>query len=229
MKVLITGATGIIGSASLRHCLNHPSITSVIALSRRPLPSSISNNPKLKTIISSDFKNYDEQTLSQISDADAMVFALGTSDGNEDANINYPLAFQEAFLRILKNMKDGNGKRFRYIHISGAFVEQDQSRSLLFYANPRRVKGRADTRTLELAQRNKDVWQAFLLRPGAVLTGKFYDRVVERVVGRRYTIRAEELGAFIADMVVHGSKEDGIVWNERIAAKGRELLENNGS
>ncbi|KAF2242506.1 hypothetical protein BU26DRAFT_127869 [Trematosphaeria pertusa] len=110
MKVLLTGASGIIGSVILKQCLQRPEITSVITLTRRPLPST---SPKCENIVVRDFKHWDSGLLDDIADADAMIWAMGTSGGNEEPNLNYPLAFQQAFLPTQKSP----GKRFRFIQL----------------------------------------------------------------------------------------------------------------
>jgi len=64
--------------------------------------------------------------------------ALGTSDNNRAANLDYPLAFQNSFIKVLEPRA---GKSpFRYIHLSGKLVEQDQDRSLWFLPVPRKAK-----------------------------------------------------------------------------------------
>jgi uncharacterized protein YbjT (DUF2867 family) len=40
MKVLILGATGLVGQSTLAQAVTHPAITQVIAPTRTPLPSS---------------------------------------------------------------------------------------------------------------------------------------------------------------------------------------------
>ena len=40
MKVLILGASGLVGNSALKQTLAHPSITEVIAPTRKPLPPS---------------------------------------------------------------------------------------------------------------------------------------------------------------------------------------------
>ena len=40
MKVLILGATGLVGQSTLVQAVAHPAITQVIAPTRKPLPSS---------------------------------------------------------------------------------------------------------------------------------------------------------------------------------------------
>jgi hypothetical protein len=64
--------------------------------------------------------------------------ALGTSDNTRAANLDYPLAFQNSFIKVLEPR---TGKApFRYIHLSGKFVEQDQDRSLWLLEVPRKTK-----------------------------------------------------------------------------------------
>jgi uncharacterized protein YbjT (DUF2867 family) len=71
MKVLFLGASGSIGSEALRQCLSHPKITSVIAFVRRPLPA---NNPKLQTVMISDFLKWSDDVLLPHVDAAAMIW-----------------------------------------------------------------------------------------------------------------------------------------------------------
>jgi uncharacterized protein YbjT (DUF2867 family) len=74
MKVILTGSSGFIGQEVLSQALAHPSITSIIALSRKPLPQSYTSNPKLKVVILDDFENYTPSVLSQLSGADSCIW-----------------------------------------------------------------------------------------------------------------------------------------------------------
>jgi nucleoside-diphosphate-sugar epimerase len=73
MKIILTGSTGVIGSAVLQKCLQNPSITSIVVLSRRPLSSHFSS-PKLKVIILTDFLTYPDDVLAQLDDAQACIW-----------------------------------------------------------------------------------------------------------------------------------------------------------
>jgi uncharacterized protein YbjT (DUF2867 family) len=74
MKFILTGCTGFIGSEVFFQCLRNPSITSIIALSRRPLPDYIANDPKLKVAIMEDFNSYPDALLHELSGADACIW-----------------------------------------------------------------------------------------------------------------------------------------------------------
>lgn len=71
MKVFITGSTGTVGGGVLQRCLSHPQITSVVALTRRPLEV---KNPKLNNIIHKDFLTYDDEVMAQLKGAEACIW-----------------------------------------------------------------------------------------------------------------------------------------------------------
>jgi hypothetical protein len=52
--------------------------------------------------------------------------------------LQYPRAFAEAIMPTLPK----TGKRFRYVHLTGATVERDQARQLWLKSNMRKIKVR---------------------------------------------------------------------------------------
>jgi hypothetical protein len=61
---------------------------------------------------------------------------MGTTAGDRMLEIEYPLAFGRAFEQVLREQK----KRFRYVHLSGATTERDQSKALYFKSEMRKIK-----------------------------------------------------------------------------------------
>lgn len=58
MKVLVTGATGMVGGGVLRECLLDPDVTEVITLGRRPAHEGNGpQSPKLRQIVHADLLN----------------------------------------------------------------------------------------------------------------------------------------------------------------------------
>lgn len=74
MKVLIVGASGMIGGEALLQCLANPQVSSVVAFVRRELPSDVSNNAKLKSVIVKDFSKWPEDLLLAHADAVGMIW-----------------------------------------------------------------------------------------------------------------------------------------------------------
>lgn len=71
MKVLLTGATGFVGQKILTLLLSHPSITTVLALSRRDLST---KHPKLRVLITENFLSYPDTVTSELKDVDACIW-----------------------------------------------------------------------------------------------------------------------------------------------------------
>ena len=72
MKVVLTGTTGFVGTEVMTQCLSQPAITSIVALSRRPIDSV--THPKLKVVILEDFTVYGEDVLKELEGAEACIW-----------------------------------------------------------------------------------------------------------------------------------------------------------
>ena len=70
MKVLLFGATGMVGQGVLRECLLDAEVTAVVTIGRRATGAA---NPKLREIVRQDLSNYDDMT-GKLSGFDACSF-----------------------------------------------------------------------------------------------------------------------------------------------------------
>lgn len=230
MKVLIAGATGTIGSEALLHCLDNPQVTSVVAFVRRPLAKDVQENAKLTAVLMEDFGEWPEDGLESVKDADAMIWALGTLDGDTTANLDYPMAFMSSFVRILQN-KTASGSqgseapsKFRFVYLSGQMVETDQSKGLHLIPAARKIKSVFETEALKFTEKHDKLWQTLIVRPGGVLPkDTIATSVLGLVIGKNWSIRVEELGTFLAYLAVHGSKHRTFFENEDILIKAQQL------
>ncbi|WP_299520236.1 NAD(P)H-binding protein [Winogradskyella sp.] len=76
-KVIITGATGMVGSIVLQHCLKNNQIEKVISITRRETNI---KDEKLIEVIHKDFLNY-ENIKDQFKDIDIAYFCIGVYTG----------------------------------------------------------------------------------------------------------------------------------------------------
>ncbi|RDL41825.1 Uncharacterized protein BP5553_01804 [Venustampulla echinocandica] len=222
MKLIVTGCTGFIGAEVLSQCLANPSITSVIALSRRELPDAVGDNPKLKVVIMKDFNSYSDSVLKQLSGADACIWCMGTTAGDKALEIDYPLAFGNAMSKTLPESK----KKFRHVHLSGALTERNQERSLWFLGNMRKVKGAGETTMLSFANKSETggMWETLIVKAGFVTNVQ--PKGLRDVIGPRISssIRVDELAATLMDAAMNGREVDTIDDNMAMVEKGRALL-----
>ena len=74
MKVIITGATGLVGGALVRACLSNDKISHAFVLTRKELPDDIAKNPKITVILHHDFSAYPPELLSQLAGAEGCLW-----------------------------------------------------------------------------------------------------------------------------------------------------------
>ena len=140
MKIVLTGATGFVGSEVLAQSLADPSIDRVVVLVRRPLGAT---HPKVKEIILADFLDY--STVTESLKADACIWCLGVSQfevSEEDyikVTVDYVMAAARAMLAINPNI--------RFCFLSGRAADHDE-RSRTLYG---RIKGRAERQLSQLS------------------------------------------------------------------------------
>ena len=120
MHLILTGATGLAGSAVLAHILSLPAgqVTRLSILSRKPvLMAEAANKPNIKYIHHNDFSSYPPDLLQELKGADGVVWALGISqtEANKEDYIkitkDYTLEAAKAFSGLSDN--------FKFIYVSG--------------------------------------------------------------------------------------------------------------
>ena len=79
-KIILSGVTGRIGKEVLAQALENSTITSVIALSRRPLPD-LAWHAKVEVLVLKDFKMYPDDIVGKLIDADGCIwyYSRGTA------------------------------------------------------------------------------------------------------------------------------------------------------
>lgn len=75
MRVIITGATGMVGEGVLFECLEHPDVTEILIIGRK---SYHANHPKLKELVIPDFSEL-ENHLHDLKEYDACFYCAGIS------------------------------------------------------------------------------------------------------------------------------------------------------
>jgi uncharacterized protein YbjT (DUF2867 family) len=152
-KVIISGATGMIGSLILQRCLDSNEVNEIISITRR---KSGRTHPKLKEKILTDFNNY--HTLrNELSDANAAFFCLGVYTGQlpddqfRQITFDYAIAFAEA-------AKEAN-PNIILCFLSGAGADLKEKSRLSFA----RYKGMAENHLLQLQFKYLNIF-----RPGYI-------------------------------------------------------------
>lgn len=78
MHLILTGATGLVGTACLQQMLTNNAVTRVSILSRRAVPMA-EGHAKANVIIHKDFNQYPPELMTRLEGATGCVWALGVS------------------------------------------------------------------------------------------------------------------------------------------------------
>ena len=80
MHLILTGATGLVGSGVLDAMIKAKDISKISILSRRPVKmAEDANDPRIDVILHKDFEKYDSELLRKLRGANGVVWALGIS------------------------------------------------------------------------------------------------------------------------------------------------------
>ena len=152
MKVIVFGATGMVGQAVLRECLLDPETREVLVVGRAPTGK---REPKLREIVQSDLFDL-TAVADQLSGADACFFCVGVaSTGMKEAD--YRRVTYDLTLSVAAELAELNPDS-TFVYVSGMGTDStEQGRSMWA-----RVKGRTENALLALPL------QAYMFRPGYI-------------------------------------------------------------
>jgi uncharacterized protein YbjT (DUF2867 family) len=86
MHLILTGATGLVGSSVLDAMLKNTSVSKISILSRRPVAmADDAKDPRVRVIKHQDFASYGPEVMDQLKGADGCVWALGISQSQVNA------------------------------------------------------------------------------------------------------------------------------------------------
>ncbi|MGB7602229.1 MAG: NAD-dependent epimerase/dehydratase family protein [Candidatus Sulfotelmatobacter sp.] len=174
MKVLIFGATGMVGQGVLRECLSDPDVELVMTVGRTATGVQSS---KLREVVHSDLFHY-ESIERELAGFEACFFCLGqtsygmTEQDYERVTYGITMAAAEMLCRV-NSSRDESGhdkSGLTFIYVSGAGTDGSE-RGKSMWA---RVKGKTENALLRMP-----FAAAYMFRPG----------VIEPVLGARSKTR----------------------------------------
>lgn len=220
MRLVIVGATGMVGGHALRYALDHPSVGVVTVIGRKKLGVS---HPKLREILHGDFA--DCSALARpLSDQDAAIFCLGVYTGAvPDAEFRkITVDYTVEFARVLRANSPGAAFSF----LSGMGADQT-GRSRVPFA---RYKGEAEKALLAAGFPRLYVFRpAYIYPVEPRKEPNFSYRVLRaiypafRMLFPNQVIRADDLARAMVDVAVsRKGQPGGLVLENRDIRKMRQ-------
>jgi uncharacterized protein YbjT (DUF2867 family) len=166
LKVILTGATGMVGEGVLQECLQHQAVEKVLVVNRKPCGV---NHPKLTEIIHKDFFDL-KNIASSLSGYNACFFCLGVSSVGMKKDEYYRLTYKLTINFAETVATQNNDMVFCYI--SGAGTDSTENGRL----NWARVKGKTENDLMKLPFKKVYNFRPGILEPtkGLQNTLKYY-------------------------------------------------------
>lgn len=166
MRVVIFGATGMVGRGVLLECLDSPTIDDVLVVGRRPLDMA---HPKLAERIHEDFSDL-SALESKLRGLDACFWCLGVSAAGlgEERYTEITYDYTMAAARVLL----ANNPELRFCFVSGAGADGTQKGRAMWA----RVKGKTENALRAMSFKEVVIFRPAAIRPmrGSRLRGFLY-------------------------------------------------------
>jgi uncharacterized protein YbjT (DUF2867 family) len=154
MKVILFGATGMVGQGVLRECLLDPDVERLLSIVRAPTGRS---DPKLRELVHSDFFDF-SPIENELAGYEACFFCLGISSAGmkEDdyRRVTYDITLAAG--RVLARQNPG----MTFIYVSGTGTDSSEKGRSMWA----RVKGKTENDLLRLPFK-----AVYMFRPGAIV------------------------------------------------------------
>jgi len=154
MKIILTGATGMIGEGILLASLNHPDITQVLMVNRR---ASTLTHPKLSELIVQDFTDISAYA-NQLTGYDGSFYCAGISAFGMDEDKYSHITFHTTimFAKDIAHFNPG----MVFFYLSGLYADSSGNGKIMWA----RVKGKTERALNELSFK-----AVYSFRPGFII------------------------------------------------------------
>ncbi|KAF5964101.1 hypothetical protein FBULB1_12965 [Fusarium bulbicola] len=208
------GATGYIGAGIIRQALTRSDITSIIAVTRRPLEQTAA---RLQNVIVPDYGTYSPAAKEAFAGAGACIWTVGVTprhafrmDPEEVRKVcqDYTMAGLEAM------RSSGLARPFRVAYLSAVAVPRDVNQNMWFSPQFRRIRGAAENQVVTFAEASEGAVEAVIAKPGPVpAQGGFLVTALATIsrglgIGVIEAVVLDDLAIALIDQVVHGIEKD---------------------
>jgi uncharacterized protein YbjT (DUF2867 family) len=175
LKVIITGATGMVGEGVLLECLEHPAIEQVLMVNRRPYSA---KHPKLKECLVPDFMNL-EGFNNQLTGYDACFYCAGVSSAGMSEK-EYSHIIYDITTNFAQTLASLNPKMI-FVYVSGSLTDSSEKGRVMWA----RVKGKTENALMRLGFQKVYNFRPGFMRP---TPGQHNIKSYYKVIGWMYPL-----------------------------------------
>jgi len=218
LKVIITGATGMVGEGVLQECIANPHVEKILLINRKP---SGYVNAKIEEILHGNFNDI-SPIANQLTDYDACYFCAGISSvGLNEAD--YSRFTLDLTLNFAIDLSWVNPE-MTFCYVSGRGTDSTEKGRVMWA----RVKGKTENELMGLKFRGIYLFRPAFMRPtkGAKNVKGLYKVInalfpLLRLFSKTYFLKLDEVGKAMINVSLNGY-ETNIIEVKDIACLSKE-------
>ncbi|KAJ5154685.1 uncharacterized protein N7500_010124 [Penicillium coprophilum] len=234
MKLIIAGATGLLGTEIVRQSLQMREITQVVALAPRPvqLDKEIDSS-KLRNVVIRDYGEYPNNVKAEFTGADACIwtvavtpFRTGSSDSTEVKRICQDctkLGFEAMY-------EAGPACPFRFIYLSVQGTPRDPAERPIIMADYQIMRCNTELMVLKFPSEKEGI-EVCIAQPGVISSSTTWSRAlvanlfrILNLFGRPLpNVQRNELAAAVLSQVMDGFEKETLLNADLVRIGRREL------
>ncbi|KAL9063318.1 MAG: hypothetical protein Q9161_009527 [Pseudevernia consocians] len=219
MKLIVAGATGLVGTEIIRQSLQTREITSVIALARKPVQlDEGADSSKLKIVVVGDYGEYPDHVKAEFARADACIWTVAVTPFRIS---NFDFAevkrvCQDCTIKGFKAIYEaGPARPFRFIYFSADGTPRDLTKKPRMMGEYQLMRGETEHRVLAFPAEHNGV-EVCIAQPGIVTNSTTWSRAALASLFRVINIftsvfpnvSRKQLAAAVLDRALRGFEKD---------------------
>ncbi|KAK0716605.1 hypothetical protein B0T21DRAFT_375201 [Apiosordaria backusii] len=180
MKLIVAGSTGFVATEIIRQSLSNPSITSIVALGRKPAPTPVASTllpnadlSKLKSVTLDNFDttDYPDNVKSELANADACIWTIAITPSQLkstpwETTVKVCRDYAVNGIKAISSLTEK--KPFRFVYISGSNAVRDPAKKPLLLGDYCVLRGEAENQILEFAKNSGGKVEVAIAKPGII-------------------------------------------------------------
>ena len=222
MKIILFGASGLVGQGVLRELLRDPEVEAVLCVGRSAVPA---HHAKLRQLVQEDVSDL-AMLGPELAGYDSCLFCLDVSAAHRSES-DYRRVTYELTLKVAETLERSNPK-MTFVYLSGGGADATERGDVMWA----RIKGATENALLAMPFR-----RAYMLRPGfvgplpGIVSKQRWHRALHSLLGPVYPLLAralpgrvtttEALGQAVLKLLKRGAS-DRVLEHRDIVALARQ-------
>ncbi|KAJ5210898.1 hypothetical protein N7491_010713 [Penicillium cf. griseofulvum] len=234
MKLIVAGATGLLGTEVVRQSLQLHEITEIVALARNPvqLDEGIDSS-KLRSVLTRDYGEYPDNVKAEFARADACIWTVAVTPfrtgGFDFAEVKRvcqdctKLGFQAMY-------EAGPARPFRFMYLSTQGTPRDPTERPIIMADYQIMRCNTELMVLGFPAEKEGV-EVCIAQPGVIANSTTWSQAlvanlfrILNLFGRPLpNVQRNELAAAVINQVMHGFEKETLLNADLVRIGRREL------